>query len=788
MSDEKVGGPAEAAVSTTEIASTVASTTNTAEPPAAAAVAIGAPSAERAEGATEEAGQEPPKRSRRPSAESNDGSESWTNRWWSWWRSSKPRSDSAETNEQAGGATAEAEAPSSAGSRGTTPQPQVADLLRPLPLWAHSGSLEGSGHLQSAFSGPPPPVLDEVRRLYRSSIRRCWVDLCGRAYSGKPGSGTAADRAAVSAMNLAANDQSDSESTKDPPQAVGGASGGSEEATLDLDQLLVLAQSMSGKLDVESRRFHPVFAQYAPSIAEYAAEEWGKLFLNEQLVPALCHHCSAAKTPELKVSALAHFLPLWRVMSRMNTKYGPLWSPSQLSPALAHVSPLVEAWVDHERRGIDSTVQHMKLLDAGSEWTPSAPQRGVWHAASLDVLFDAIRSALHAFQRLRLPTALVREWLPHLITHIDETLYGYAKASLIGVPSPQEVRACTLHANVVESSGGGSSSASGNLSSNAPPSLTSTRSWSLSSLWRGGTAATSARDAALLAELRDADLEPLLVRAASLTHAIERIHSIEGLIRTINNDQIPSFARAFNALTNSSRHVCELIGCKVILVDGRVHETLYLPRVADAPLRVHLKHVNLALGQVVRCAPRPPLREMVVRSILLEACRAFEHVLLYNRLGAPPRKYQPSDVPQLREDLQLMGDFFMARDGAGVPQGVPVTRVEEACRPLHGLLVLLATPSELLIRMWETAEEAATDPQQQPRQADVDATDPAASEEAVGAGEKRLSDRQRIARVLSQRSDEAARRWAAAAPGGAPEQERYWVSGYFHRQASTEIG
>ena len=41
---------------------------------------------------------------------------------------------------------------------------------------------------------------------------------------------------------------------------------------LDPDQLLVLAQSTSNKLEIESRRFHPVFAQYAPSIAEFAAE------------------------------------------------------------------------------------------------------------------------------------------------------------------------------------------------------------------------------------------------------------------------------------------------------------------------------------------------------------------------------------------------------------------------------------------------------------------------------------------------------------------------------------
>ena len=105
----------------------------------------------------------------------------------------------------------------------------------------------------------------------------------------------------------------------------GGGAVGPVLLLLSVEQLLELAQAMGVKLDLEARRFHPVFAQYAPSIAEYAAEEWGGLFVAEQLVPSLRAHCEAAcadGATESKVAALGPFLPLWRQMHRMNARWG----------------------------------------------------------------------------------------------------------------------------------------------------------------------------------------------------------------------------------------------------------------------------------------------------------------------------------------------------------------------------------------------------------------------------------------------------------------------------------
>jgi len=435
--------------------------------------------------------------------------------------------------------------------------------------------------------------------------------------------------------------------------------------------------------------------------------------------------------------------------------------------------------------------------------------------------------------------------------HEEETLLAYARDARSTPSNPQEIRACALRtATDVASGGGGMGGGSSDSSERGSPG----RGWGLSSLWRGVAGGPTAREAEMLAGLEHTPLEPLLVRAASLLHAIERIKSLEAVLAPMlpasgsstpqqpysqhlspacpptSSDAVmtdasallapspsPSFAgsatsgglglgpslglsinvggaagrarsvgasagsgagdffaRARGALVLGVRHVCELIGCKVILVDARIHERLYNPRLADASLRVQLQEINIALGTVVRCTPRPVQREAVVRAILREACRAFEHAVLH---VSSPCRFE--DVPRLREDVALLRDFFMARDSMGVPQGVPMHQVDVACRPLHGLLVLLASPSELLVRMWESAEDHADEPSRPPAPATDGGADGGGALAAGAVGPQgeaiaadgeggldvaagRLSDRQRIARVLVQRTDEHARSWVAA--------------------------
>ena len=156
---------------------------------------------------------------------------------------------------------------------------------------------------------------------------------------------------------------------------------------------------------------------------------------------------------------------------------------------------------------------------------------------------------------------------------------------------------------------------------------------------------------------------------------------------------------------------------------------------------------------------------------------AIEHALLH---GPAARTIEPRDAPALRNDVQLLRDFFLARDSMGVPQGLSIIHVDEATRALTALLVLLASPSELLVRMWESAADHTPPPNSGATEdaplADGSEGRPTTSPLALpgtdGAEDAadatpRLSDKQRIARVLTHRSDTHARSWRSRGTGGA---------------------
>ena len=420
----------------------------------------------------------------------------------------------------------------------------------------------------------------------------------------------------------------------------------------------------------------------------------------------------------------------------------------------------------------------------------------------------------------------MRSGLPKLVAQFDEAIGEFARFVAGGLADASEVRSCAYRAP--PGGDGASSPRSG---------------WGFTSLFRGSSTALAARDAALLSETRGADLQQLLVRACSLWYALERLGSLEGMLApmlkviartrsegTMVEPTTPSdagaggggsgganfgaavealnaanaagggagsspppplcrFAASRPALVAGFSTLCDLLGAKIVAVDARMHESLYSPRVREAPLRLRLKDINLALGAVVRCAARPKLREAIVAAILRECVASVEHVLL--RPTAPPQLpplQDESDVQQLREDAVLLRDFFLAKDPQGVPQGMPAHRVDEACRPLHQLLVLLSTPSELLVRMWESASDEMAagggEGTGAPAGSVLHAAEGsgggngggASSSSGGGSGDggaaaypwgagaqpRGLSDKQRIEQLLSQRTDDPARRFSAA--------------------------
>ncbi len=175
--------------------------------------------------------------------------------------------------------------------------------------------------------------------------------------------------------------------------------------------------------------------------------------------------------------------------------------------------------------------------------------------------------------------------------------------------------------------------------------------------------------------------------------------------------------------------------------------SLYAPRPSDpaaATIRHVLKQLNVSLGTVVRCAPRPHLREDAVTSILRACVHCVETLLLRGEADGLRHAWwaEPADVEIVRSDLALLRDFFLARDAAGVAQGVPQYVVDEISAPAAALLELAASPSDAIVDEWARAADAEAD------------AEPAAAAEA---GRYRL----RLAQLLTGRSDAASRAWAA---------------------------
>ena len=153
----------------------------------------------------------------------------------------------------------------------------------------------------------------------------------------------------------------------------------------------------------------PVFAQYEPSIAEFAAEEWGHLFVHERYIrPKMRARGAAAKLErrDARRRARAQGCRVARHVAHELEARAALGLTAQLDTSVnVHVAPLVEAWVSHEQRTADGTLGHVRAR------TPT--WRGVRHAAKgaidyalVDAVFDALRSrsAVLPAERCRRPS------------------------------------------------------------------------------------------------------------------------------------------------------------------------------------------------------------------------------------------------------------------------------------------------------------------------------------------------------------------------------------------------
>ena len=149
--------------------------------------------------------------------------------------------------------------------------------------------VSGTWHSPLLLGGPPPPVLDELQRLYRSSVRRCWIDICGKALSGGGtrtggggggGGGSSGSLSGAAVGAVAADGGSAGGSGKGAGGLFRGGGGGGGEgdegevdegvgAALSIDQLIGLVTALQEK--ARPRRVEPTRLFPAAGVVARAA-------------------------------------------------------------------------------------------------------------------------------------------------------------------------------------------------------------------------------------------------------------------------------------------------------------------------------------------------------------------------------------------------------------------------------------------------------------------------------------------------------------------------------------
>ena len=119
--------------------------------------------------------------------------------------------------------------------------------------------------------------------------------------------------------------------------------------------------------------------------------------------------------------------------------------------------------------------------------------------------------------------------------------------------------------------------------------------------------------------------------------------------------------------------------------ERRRRKTFHLAALLDDAL-IHI-------GKVV--AP-DGAHDALVLAVLSAMASALELVLLQ---AEPRRIFHADDAPRLAADLQLLRDYFVARDETGEVNGLPEDVVDAELSYLHGLVELMAETSEDLLAL-----------------------------------------------------------------------------------------
>lgn len=233
---------------------------------------------------------------------------------------------------------------------------------------------------------------------------------------------------------------------------------------------------------------------------------------------------------------------------------------------------------------------------------------------------------------------------------------------------------------------------------------------------------------------------------ALVRSSVSRRCSKEGPPETLESAPLTStesvdehFVATFDIIRDSTidaiNKICDFFGAKVVFWDMRdsflFH--LYRGKVAGARLDRILPHIDTVLDHICGLIDEI-LRDRVVLSVCRALLEGFVWVLLD---GGPSRAFSDSDIILIKDDLNMLKDFFVSEG-----EGLPLSVVNREAKFAEEILILFSLETQSLIQMLMSASEQIS-----------------TGLDSCKRGRVRLDDAQTLIRVLCHKKDPEASRF-----------------------------
>ena len=497
-----------------------------------------------------------------------------------------------------------------------------------------------------------------------------------------------------------------------------------------------LLRELLADLKVEQEYFGPALARQTVDVYRLALQRRAELLLRAAApaLAALADRSTNASNASERLDAFEQWGSAWPMLSELQQLLADAGLPplalraarggdAAVSDVAEAMSPLVTEWVSHLTTRFDSE------LDAAWQretWDPiDDAASGSYHAAVVWDLFKLFMSTLEVFfgefDRMRdetgLPPPVRPEWVNDLAFRMFIILNKFLNTMRQDLGSWELMRPAPVpYAELEPRPTGGTAL------------LKSTVQF-LESFVTSEKASVAAATETVMA---------LCVRLNSLSFCVEQLGSLSryldahwaGLqeeLRGRGRKPLPPLQRMLHeeaplAVRATIDELCTYIGAKVVFVDLRepILDQLYLRSSAVddamggelAPM-LHTQRksrllVQLLLDDVLICVSAElkdaRIRRNVIFSVFTATVEAIEHALLD---GGAARAFRPEDSLRILADVEILREYFVAKDEKGMPHGLPESLVHGRTARLEGLVRLMRTPSlELLPTFINTVSPA----------------------------------------------------------------------------------